>query len=153
MGSENQHETCHESRDTGHNCRHEIRYSDLRQFRERGDSTAEMESSQNKFGAASKTTPPVGTLLQDALTNNISQERDYVLVVSIVQRAGACLRQTWRTVGHGATSVIGDFFKTCPARDHVLRVAMADNHPIRCISRGAWGSFFGAKLTELAAAN
>lgn len=66
-----------------------------------------MESNQNKFGAASKTTPPVVTMLQDALTNNISQEKDYVLVVSIVQRTGTCLRQTGGLVGHGATLVTG----------------------------------------------
>ena len=66
-----------------------------------------MESSQNLFGAASKTTPPVGAVLQDALTNNISQEKYYVLVISIVQRTGTCLRQVGCTVGHGATPVIG----------------------------------------------
>jgi hypothetical protein len=66
-----------------------------------------MGSRQNKFGTASETTPPVVTMLQDALTNNISQEKYYVLVVSIIQRTGTCLRETGCVVGHRATLVAG----------------------------------------------
>lgn len=136
MGSENQHETCHESRDTGHNCRHEIRYTDLHQFHEKEDMTAEMESSQNKFGAASKTTPPVVTMLQDALTNNISQEKDYVLVFSIGQRTRTCLRQTRCLVGYGATLVTGIKRSSRYRRTHGCCHPVAD-HQIEDLVEGA----------------